>query len=207
MLSRRGVAVAVLCSLSMLCCTPRSREAAGKAHGEAVNMGGAPDRTYVLDSAPTDGDIYLDWNDPIPQYDVQVGCQESISKGDSILFYWQTRAIGEGADGLQRLLAEVRRLPRGTRVLVHPEWSHCSMPGGSVFQLSPWDVGGAGTALERTAHEKRLILIHSPRDSHGILGYPAGAPWPASGPATNRRGIATRTQPVHPATQQSGGKQ
>lgn len=117
------------------------------------------------------GEVYLEATDSTPAFDAYLTWRNFDGMGDDIrkaVFLWNGDEIGTGDQGINAMFAKLRSLPSGSRVLVYPS---CYLKWQSRANLSPpltpWV--NRDRELFDTLKERRLTLIHSPRDEKGNL--------------------------------------
>ncbi len=116
-------------------------------------------------------EVYLEATDSTPAFDAYLTWRDFDGMGDDIckaVFLWNGDEIGTGDQGIDAVLAKLRSLPGGSRVLVYPScYLKWQSRGNRLPPLTPWV--NSDRELADTLKERQLTLIHSPRDEKGNL--------------------------------------
>jgi hypothetical protein len=101
-------------------------------------------------------DFYLTWKD----YDGRPASSEHA------MFLWQGNEMGRGSEGFRAVIAEMRQLLPGTRILIYPDYSNPRVWSGSPAVGLPFPAD-LKAAMHELAISSGLILMYSQRDHFG----------------------------------------
>ena len=137
--------------------------------------------------------VSLSRADPLPAFDVYFtwhGYEPTTLDHRQVEFIWNGESIGVGDPGIRALLARLKELKAGSRVLIYPSYERSLYKEDTEPNCYPWQNSIAD--FWKAAIRRQLILIHSPRDHRGNM-LPECASWYFGRPDLDiLAGLATR---------------
>lgn len=130
---------------------------------------------HAVSESSTGQSIYMSLTDPVPTYDVELTWTHydpfwrsngSLVKAE---YYLEKQSMGSGSAGFANVLSAIGKLPTGTRILMYPSYQ---VPTQLHENSPPADFPFAEEGFRRLmgiVRQNKLVLIHSPRDSSGVL--------------------------------------
>jgi len=97
-------------------------------------------------------DVYFTWRD-------YTGDSRRIER-EKTLYIWNGEEMGHGEKGFENALSRLRAMPRGSRVLLYPNYY---ISGHSDFMFFPW-IQDDEKVIYKIAKDRQLTIIWSPFD-------------------------------------------
>ena len=120
--------------------------------------------------------VYVGEEDEIGEYAAYLTWKNYDGYGDpeDAVFVWNGKEVGKGSEGLESVIGEMKKLPRGSRILVFPSYA-VDLPltklsgNPRVYPFSDNFQVLGNVTFRKVVQGNELVLLISPRDNKGKL--------------------------------------